>query len=51
MKEYFIRTQDGNYADIITAENTSKAIETFKTKHNLKRYRKFFAIESKYIFN
>lgn len=51
MIEYFIRTQDEKYTDIITAINRDKAIQAFKQKYNLKRYKRFIIFLASDIFN
>lgn len=51
MQEYFIRTANEKYSDIITATNCNQAIQLFKTKYNLKRYKNFVVFPAKDIFN
>ena len=50
MQEYYVRTVNEKYSDIIIATNGNQAIQIFKEKHNLNRYKNFVVFLAKDIF-
>ena len=51
MKEYFVRTCNEKYSDIVIAENGRQAIEIFKQKYHLSKYKNFVIFLATDIFN